>query len=76
VSTDKGGAAFPVLPPIILTDYPWLEEGMTLLDYFAGQALIACADDFIKSAMPRSSMAREAYDIAAAMLAEKRRREK
>lgn len=54
-----------------------VDHGMTLLDYFAGQAMnsllahatnseaIECGDDYAKAA----------YSLAADMLAEKRRRE-
>jgi hypothetical protein len=46
--------------------------GMSLLDWFAGQALPRFAARVIAS----SEIAKLAYDIADAMIAEKRRREK
>jgi len=75
-----GGSAFP-LPTA------YASEGITLLDFFAGQAIDAAvpsdgsASDWHESQMKRlgitlhESIARDCYDLAAAMLAEKRRRE-
>ena len=74
-TNDDGGPAFP-LPKAafpVITEKPPQVAGMTLLDYFAGQAmqiLLAkhpeCTDEHI---------AQCAYMLAAAMIAEKRRRE-
>jgi len=52
------------------------DPGMTLLDYFAGQALPAvmhlCAKDTLRpDETLEQSFARKAYDLAAAMLAER-----
>lgn len=42
--------------------------GMTLRDYFAGQAIVMCIKDMNK---PYWDWAREAYEIADAMLVER-----
>ncbi|MEH7904062.1 hypothetical protein V7794_22970 [Rhizobium laguerreae] len=44
---DHGGSAFPILPPVDGTGreavgYPYIDPGMTLRDWFAGQALPVC----------------------------------
>ena len=44
------------------------DPGMTLRDYFAGQAIVMCLKDMNK---PYWGWAREAYEIADAMLAER-----
>lgn len=48
------------------------QEGMTLLDYFAGQALIGYATDAIGLSSER--MAELCYDMAEAMLKEREER--
>lgn len=60
--------AFPVAP--ILPDIREGSDGMTLLDYFAGQALAS----FSAKREPEID-ALKAYDIAEAMLAERQRRQ-
>lgn len=59
---DTGGPAFPTIP----------YAGMTLLDYFAGVAMMALRPhpDF-----PAEVIAETAYKVARAMLAEKKRLE-
>lgn len=42
----------------------WAQEGMSLRDYFAGQAVATCA-----AAWPAQMKAEHAYEIADAMLA-------
>lgn len=79
-TTDTGGPAMP-------TDHDYNCEhgmfvpsaGMTLLDYFAGRALLTIAipshaDKQVLKAH-YESVALTCYDIAAVMVAEKRRRE-
>ena len=68
---DTGGPAFPHAMPGALC------EGMTLLDWFAGQALMGLmmADDNTMSAMSAKQNADCAYYNAQSMLAEKRKRE-
>lgn len=65
---DNGGAAFPV---------PWPhgppDEGMSLRDWFAGQALAGMGQRFYEETMP-SEGSRAAYDWADAMIAERKRR--
>ena len=69
---DVGGAAFaqshtysPVHEQVI-----YGEDGMTLLDYFAGQALVGLLPRVsMVSAVPAAQLA---YEIARAMVAEKR----
>jgi hypothetical protein len=77
---DNGGPAFP--RPVGGDGYGATSDeavGMTLLDYFAGQALVGmlaqwAVDD---NATPEyRHVALHAYTIASAMLAEKRRRER
>lgn len=82
MSAKHGGKAFPrALPnckvPVedalsIIEDY----SGMTLLDYFAGEALngiCACFRDY-KESMNATGRARTAYDHAEAMIAERAKR--
>ena len=72
---DDGGSAFPV------GDHTW-SDGMTLLDYFAGQALGAMAAIDGWNTPDRELICRNAvlavhaYDIAETMLAERARRSK
>jgi hypothetical protein len=80
--TDTGGSAFPAPPPDIFNSFapPFapVGNGLTVLDWFAGQALAgmyrnaALVDNYSASGL----RAKEAYFLAAAMLAEKRRLEK
>lgn len=77
-----GGPAFPE----IFTDHNlhntqqydvYSAGGMSLLDWFAGQALAGVSDaSAISSQYTDKVLARHCYGLAAAMLAEKRRREK
>lgn len=67
-----GGAAFPQVG-----DMHVFKEGMTLLDYFAGQALqglIASRTDRATHWHPKND-AKYCYRIAESMLAEKSKRE-
>ena len=52
---------------------PPLPPAMTLLDYFAGQALVGLVNDPLADGQ---DIARRTYLVAAAMIAEKRRRER
>jgi hypothetical protein len=70
MSMNDGGSAFPISRP------DWYEGGMTLRDWFAGQALIAVScrwggtlGDIDNAAAQRS--AEIAYRIADAMIAER-----
>ena len=83
---DTGGHAFPqplAIEPSgdIRSSSDFIDEGgMTLLDWFAGQALSALAQDVERDGMEDDSefwlrLARCSYGVATAMLAEKRRRE-
>ena len=63
--SNDGGAAFPVM---------YVSEGMTLRDYFAGQALAgALADPNFN--MPPAQLAELAYMEVDAMLAARERKE-
>ncbi len=63
--SNDGGAAFPVM---------YVSEGMTLRDYFSGQALAgALADPNFN--MPPAQLAELAYMEADAMLAARERKE-
>ena len=66
MSKPTGGPAFPTKPG------HWMEEGMTLRDYFAAKAI---AGVLSAGGNYPSSLARHAYEIADAMLAEKWREE-
>ena len=72
---NTGGPAFPVQDTV----YPNGQVqngtyGMTLLDWYAGQALAGLMASQIGGG-PDDSYANSAYDLASAMLAEKARRE-
>ena len=79
MSADTGGAAFPTQDingangEVVQFGSP----GMTLLDYFAGQALAGmCVNDGDSNfdGWNADGIARHAYRIAAAMLTERARR--
>jgi len=59
---NTGGPAFPTKPG------HWMEEGMSLRDYFAAKAMAA---DISTSYHSAKDAAKFAYEIADAMLAEK-----
>lgn len=78
MSDKTGGAAFPVGDCRLGGDGEWFppNEGMTLLDYFAGQALPGLLAYDSAYASPEEwarGTADSAYTIAEAMLAEKQR---
>ena len=84
MGTDTGGKAYPSRELIrTLRDIgesapeatECLDLGMTLLDWFAGQALMAFGHRNISADLTDAQYALLAYDKAAAMVAEKRRRE-
>jgi hypothetical protein len=62
---NDGGAAFPA--PAYAANIT--DKGMTLRDYFAGQALAGMLCDGRSNSNAKSWMPEEAYDIADAMLA-------
>ena len=77
-----GGSAFPLMPPCDQygqqpPGWPYPENGMTLRDWFAGQALNAIITDtlsprdceFGDGTSPRDRIAERCYAIADAMLA-------
>ena len=79
---DDGGPAYPVSVATATGENPVCSasfedgEGMTLLDWFAGQALRGLLSRFRKTPVLEPHMwSHDAYIIADAMLAEKRRRE-
>lgn len=84
--SDTGGPAFPRAATQEMMEADcFAEEGMTLLDYFAGQALEGFMQahgwiSYMEHPEHREHLlntyARDSYAIAAAMLAEKRRRER
>ena len=69
---NTGGPAFPSVPSD--PGYSQWDQGMTLLDWYAGQALAGLLAS-PESRMPFDVVQRLAYDHAEAMLAEKARRE-
>lgn len=80
MADDKGGPAFPVIPPAdprggSMPSYPFPDQGMHLRDWFAGQALagqlaFSPSDSFDKAHQP-ADVARICYQMADAMLAER-----
>lgn len=73
---DDGGPAFPThhrFDKGASAINEWT-DGMTLLDYFAGQAITGLLANDERSGSP-TEFALDAYLFAAAMIAEKRRRE-
>ena len=77
MTTDTGGTAFPQHPletDVLLRNESAFQGGMTLLDYFAGQALSGFMANTTVDMHPKD-MAECCYNTAAAMIAEKRRRE-
>lgn len=80
MSKRKGGYAFA--RPRVVNSYngtlaQWEEEGMTLLDYFAGQALVGIMAKntflYARDKSTTSDIATAAYSVAAAMVAESQR---
>ena len=71
---DDGGPAYPNFSHDC-NDCPELAKGMTLLDYFAGQALAGYRGGAVAATMGSESMTKLAYFDADAMIAEKKRRE-
>lgn len=73
---DNGGPAFPVQESMVsnsATDVP-ASSGMSMLDYFAGQALTGLFANSELS-IDCKTAARESYHAAEEMLAEKQRRD-
>jgi len=72
--TDKtGGAAFPVVYGNA-NGISYKNEGMSLLDYFAGKALAGlCAEYSSQTTILESAVAPQAYRFAQTMLAERER---
>lgn len=67
---DTGGPAFAAM------NETCGQDGMTLLDYFAGQVLIGYVSRYGHQGSVDSSTFKDCYDYAAGMIAEKRRRER
>ena len=76
MTNDNGGPAFP-RPPVLVEgntahkDYHWMQDGMRLRDYYAGQALAGVDMNNIQGT--HQELAEALYEIADAMVAEKRR---
>jgi hypothetical protein len=68
---DTGGPAFACAAAD--GQHHHVEDGMTLLDYFAGQYIASGQFDLMRYG--ESEIAAWSYDFAEAMIAEKRRRE-
>ena len=66
--SNDGGPAFPVM---------YCSEGMTLRDWFAGQALVGMLQNYTtqKFGVGEETCARGAYEFADAMLAARERKE-
>ncbi len=69
---EDGGPAFPV-PVTPTRGGGWASckevEGMTLRDWFAGQALACVAHEYIGGTTPKTALAEDCYEMADAMLA-------
>jgi hypothetical protein len=78
MSKDTGGPAYPVVTDYHDTDsgITQYETGVTWLDYAAIRIATFNARWFAETGIIPDSMATIAYDLATALLAEKRRREK
>lgn len=63
MNKETGGPAFPTQNEHQTGNQTWHFEGMTMRDYFAGQALIAC-----RNHSNEKWLAERAYKIADAML--------
>jgi len=71
---DTGGSAFPVQEWSGPNDQMiWPENGMTLRDWFAGQAMAAFITKGASASSSTSATAAIAYAYAAAMLAERKK---
>jgi len=62
---DENPSAFPY---VVTPDAQFVHEGMTLRDYFAGQALAAFIDDMPLCTNWAACAAGNAYELADAML--------
>ena len=72
MSKESGGPAFPSSIPYGRQQFIDASTGMTLRDYFAGQALEGMlADDFNFAYDDKGPLVNLAYSIADAMLAER-----
>lgn len=76
---ETGGSAFPIVPPIdsdgrAPTGYPFPDSGMTLRQYYAGQALLGIlSGPASREGVPRKEwfdIPKEAFALADAMIAE------
>lgn len=73
MSTNNGGPAFPIMPPVdssdqLATGYPMPDTSMSLRDYFAAramQSLLTVTD------LTPEQIAQGAFVVADAMLAER-----
>ena len=70
--TNDGGPAFP---QFAISDNYEFHPGMTLRDYFAGQALASMDYGWFESYKRESEMASQSYAIADAMLNARERKE-
>lgn len=64
---NTGGPAFPVIPPAnehghSIEGYPYPDGGMTLRDWFAGQALVGIIASYPAMVSNRPKMAEGMYD--------------
>ena len=67
---DDGGPAFPTDNEAQVGNNTWHFAGMTLRDYFAAKALAGIASTYHENWTPESA-AKNAYELADAMLAER-----
>lgn len=64
---DDGGPAYPTTR--LEGSRPVIYPGMSLRDYFAGQALMGVADPYANHADQYQRIAAQAYELADAMIA-------
>ena len=77
MTKDTSGQAFPTHPALYSSADQHLAQGMSLRDWFAGQALIALAADLASVGAvareaklhPSKALAQSSYQIADAMIA-------
>ena len=66
---NDGGAAFPRPQAETSIGGNYEQDGMSLRDYFAGQALVGFSQIHVIHGTPYKSLAKSAYEAADAMIA-------
>ncbi len=71
MNKNDGGSAFPIVEPVDVSFS--VSPGMSLRDWFAGMAMQGILREDVEQDLPDVVMARAAYSIADAMIAERDR---